>query len=131
MATKRVLIVEDDPKIRLLLQRFLEDEYEVLTAGNGREAVEVAKAMKPGIILLDIGLPNLDGMNALRLLKMDPTTAGIPVVIESAMGGSTSLLDAQALGAVDYLIKPYDIAEVRDMVRRYMIRWKDDQAGSS
>jgi DNA-binding response OmpR family regulator len=126
---KRVLIVEDDPKIRQLLQRILETDYEVLTADNGQEAVRLAKAMRPGLVLLDIGLPNLDGMNALRLLKMSAETADIPVVIESAHGESGSLLDAQALGAIDFLIKPYTLDDVQDMVRRYLVVWKDPGPG--
>ena len=126
MSTKRILVVEDDPKIREVLRRFLEADCEVLVADNGQEAVRIAKAMRPGLILLDIGLPNLDGLNALRLLKMAPETVNIPVVIESAHGESASLLDAQALGAVDFLIKPYGVEEVRDMVQRYLVIWNAD-----
>ena len=134
MPAKRVLIVEDDPKIRMLLQRALEAEYEVLATDNGQEAVRLAKEHRPGLVLLDIGLPNLDGMNALRLLKMSAQTADIPVVIQSAHGESGSLLDAQMLGAVDFLIKPYTLEDVHDMVRRYLVMWKDateDPRGST
>ena len=121
----RVLVVEDDPKVAELLGRFLGDEYEVLVARDGREAVAIAQASRPGLILLDVGLPKLDGLNALRLLKTTASTADIPVVMQSAMGQSDALMEAETLGAVDYLIKPYTAEDVVAMVRKYLVPWKD------
>ncbi len=125
MATKRILVVEDEEKIRQLLHRFLEPDYDVLVAEDGRRAVELAKAHRPNLILLDIRLPKLNGLDVLRLLKMSEDTVSIPVVILSGIGESGSLLDAEMLGAVDYLIKPFDLNDVRDMVQRYLVLWKD------
>ena len=131
MATKRILVVEDEEKLRVLLQRFLEPDYEVLLAEDGRQAVDIAKAKRPNLILLDIRLPKLNGLDVLRLLKMSEDTVSIPVVILSGIGESGSLLDAETLGAVDYLIKPFSLEDVRGMVQRYMVLWKDNRPPST
>lgn len=120
MPKKRVLVVEDEEKVRDILRRHLEEDYEVLSAGDGQEGVARARSHHPHLILLDLRMPRMDGLSALRLLKMTEETVGIPVVVLSAIGESGSLLDAQMLGACDYLIKPVDMTEMRDTVLRYI-----------
>ena len=127
MAKRRILVVEDEEKVRVALAAFLEPEYDVVQAQDGREAVALAQQTMPNLILLDLRLPRLDGLDALRLLKMSPETVTIPVVVISAIGESDSLMNAEMLGASDYLIKPVNLQEVRDAVQRYLIRWKEDR----
>ncbi|MBI3324653.1 MAG: response regulator [Candidatus Omnitrophica bacterium] len=120
MVKKRVLVVEDEEKVREILRRHLEQDYEVLVAQDGQEGVSQAKAHHPDLILLDLRMPRMDGLSMLRVLKTVEETVGIPVVVLSAIGESGSLLDAQMLGACDYLIKPVDMAEMREIVQRYI-----------
>jgi len=120
MPKKRLLVVDDEEKIRALMKACLEPEYEVLLAPDGPTGVQMAKALQPDGLLLDIGLPELDGFNVLKVLKMSAETVRIPVIIISGRGESEALLDTEALGACDYLIKPVRFEEVRTTVRRYV-----------
>jgi DNA-binding response OmpR family regulator len=117
---QKILVVEDEERLRRIFKRYLEPEYEVILASDGREGVDLAREQKPNLILLDLRMPRLDGLSALRLLKMSEKTVEIPVVVISAIGESDSLLDAQSIGALDYLIKPFDLTDVRRMVERYI-----------
>ena len=118
---QKILVVEDEEGLRKIFKKYLEPEYEVILACDGKEGVDLAGEQKPNLILLDLRMPKLDGLSVLRLLKMSEKTVEIPVVIISAIGESDSLLDAQLIGALDYLIKPFDLADVRRMVERYIV----------
>ena len=120
MQKKRLLVADDEEKIRALMKACLEPEYEVSLASDGPLAVQVAKTLQPDGIILDIGLPELDGLSVLKELKLSAQTAHIPVIMLSGRGESHALLDARALGACDYLIKPVKFEEVRATVRRYV-----------
>ncbi len=104
----RVLVVDDDPATVELLQEFLLAKgYEVLTASDGAEALRTVRAERPHLLLLDIMLPKLDGLEVLRQVKaIDPTVGVIMVtgVDEEAIGRQ-----AMALGAFDYIVKPLDL----------------------
>ena len=120
MSIKRLLVVDDEEKICSLMKACLEPEYEVSIALDGPTSVQMAKTLRPDGIILDIGLPGMDGLTVLRELKLSAQTARIPIVMLSGRGESTALLDAQALGADDYLIKPVKVEELRATVRRYV-----------
>ncbi len=104
----RVLVVDDDPATVELLQDFLVAKgYEVLTASDGAEALRTVKAERPHLLLLDVMMPKLDGLEVLRQVKaIDPTVGVIMVtgVNEEAIGRQ-----AMALGAFDYIVKPLDL----------------------
>ena len=104
----RVLVVDDDPATVELLQEFLVSKgYEVITASDGAEALRTVKAERPHVILLDIHMPKMDGLEVLRQLKaIYPTVSVIMVtgVNEETIGGQ-----AMALGAFDYIVKPLDL----------------------
>ena len=117
VGARTILVVEDDDHSLELMTLYLRgDEFEVRVARNGEEGLELARALQPSAIVLDIMLPRLDGWDLLSLLKSDPRTAGIPVVI-------VSMLDERgrgfALGAADYLVKPV----TRDEVVAALSRW--------
>jgi CheY-like chemotaxis protein len=111
-AKQRVLVVEDDPSTRELLSAALgKRQFEVLTAGDGKRGLAMAREERPGLILLDLRLPSMDGFEVLQVLKRDPETAAIPVI---AMTGSEGLkvgarARVLALGAADFVTKPFDL----------------------
>jgi len=103
---KTILIVDDDPKILETISRALTDEgFDTLTATNGKTAIELAKEHQPFAISLDVVMPGMDGWEVLSILKKDPTTSSIPVIIISVSDDSDT---GFALGAVGYITKPID-----------------------
>ncbi len=119
---KSVLVVDDERDIVDLLRYNLAREgYEVLTAGNGGEALEKA-ASKPDLILLDVMMPVLDGVETCKRLKSDPATASIPVVFLTARSGEADEILGLELGADDYIQKPISprrlVARVKALFRR-------------
>ncbi len=124
MPRPRILVVEDDAKLREILKGALESGYDILLAKDGQEALTLARTFRPDVILLDLQLPRLGGLDVLKVLKMSAETIPIPVVVLSALEGSRSLLDAGALGAQEYLLKPTPLTEVRDAIGRQLFRSK-------
>ncbi len=120
MLKKRLLVIDDEAGICSLMKACLEPEYEVLVALDGPAGVQMAKTLQPHGILLDIGLPTMDGFSVLKALRMAPETVRTPVIILSGRGESDALMDMQTLGASEYLIKPVTLEEVRTTVRRYV-----------
>lgn len=112
----RVLVVDDEADIRLTLRLILElAGHEILEAADGAEALVMVQ-QSPDVVLLDIRLPDIDGLDVLRIMKGDPSVAGIPVVCVSAHSSEDTLRRALALGAVAYLGKPFDFAHLRRVV---------------
>jgi CheY-like chemotaxis protein len=113
----KVLVVDDDPMVCNALSFLLEDEgYGVLTASNGREALQAARAGQPDVILLDIEMPIMTGTDALAQLKNDPATAGIPVLIITARNAESDAAGTVRLGASYYIQKPWKPGEVETSV---------------
>ncbi|HYI14306.1 MAG TPA: response regulator [Thermomicrobiales bacterium] len=127
----RVLIVEDEKPIRELLNDFLSDEgYDTLLAENGQRGVDIARAEQPDLILMDLMLPLLDGFAAMRALKEDPQTRGIPVVVMSANSVLLMHLSHQLL-ADETLRKPFDLDQVLQVIEsRIGINASGDYAGA-
>lgn len=101
-----ILTVEDDPKAQEMLRIYLEDnDYEVVQAYTGREAIKLAKEYKPYAITLDVIMPSRDGWDVLQELKSTPETAGIPVIIVSIVDNRELGL---SMGAIEYLVKPVE-----------------------
>jgi adenylate cyclase len=110
-----VLVVEDDIHIATVLRTYLEDDgYRVAVADDGHEAVQAARRLKPFAITLDISLPKMDGWSVLNVLKREPSTADIPVVIVSIVDNREFGL---VLGATDYLVKPIEPERLRGVLR--------------
>lgn len=118
MAGKVILVADDDPHLRRLLRRILADEFDVIEAGDGEEAVERTLAERPSVVLLDLQMPVLDGHAALRRLRREPSLRTTPVLIVTgaATGGD---LAAECLrdGAHDFVRKPFEEAELVARVR--------------
>lgn len=104
---KLILIVEDDPPVRSIVAMALEDEgYRVETAADGRDALTKVRRLAPDAILLDLMLPVLDGRDLIRLLRDDPTTAQIPIIVMSA---AYDVAHDPAVESVVVLPKPFDV----------------------
>jgi len=118
---KSILVVDDAPEnIALLTRIFTKLGYQIQVAENGAQAVEVAKAMLPDIILLDINMPVMDGFDACRRLKEDPRTRDIPVIFISALDNIEDKAKAFQVGGVDYILKPFEYEEVQARVETHL-----------
>ena len=105
-----ILLVEDDPTIADLLAYNLKRAgYEVLQEGNGRAGLEAALTHQVDLVLMDLMLPGLDGMEVCRRLRGSPATRGIPVIMLTARGERESVLEGFESGAADYVTKPFDL----------------------
>ncbi len=118
--SQTVLIVEDDPKTRDILQLYLEGAgYEVLMAADGREGLEKAREHRPDLIVLDIMLPEIDGLHICRTLRRESET---PIIMLTARSTEDDMLLGLDLGADDYITKPFSprevVARVRTVLRR-------------
>lgn len=110
-----VLVVDDDPAIRRTLAINLRArDYDVETAGDGRSALQAVDERMPDVILLDLGLPDLDGVTVLRRLR---TFTQVPVIVVSARTGSDDKVEALDLGADDFVTKPFVVEELLARIR--------------
>jgi two-component system phosphate regulon response regulator PhoB len=123
MAKESLLIVEDEESILELLDYNLSKEgYDVSEVRSGEEALEAARSGSPDLIVLDLMLPGLDGFDVCRILKGDPKTTGIPIVMLTAKGEESDIVAGLELGADDYVTKPFSpkvlVARIRAVLRR-------------
>jgi len=107
----RVLIADDEPITRMLVKLLLEREnFEVLEAQNGDEAVALAAREHPDLVLLDLNMPVMDGYEAIHHLRHNPSLTGLPIIVLTAEDGQTVERRVLAMGADDYMIKPFEAA---------------------
>jgi len=118
----KILIVEDDPLILRLYQKaFSFEGYEVETAANGEEGLEKVRTIIPTIVLLDVMMPKMNGLQVLEKLKAYPETHNIPVIVLTNLAGQNDSERALAMGAVKYIVKSeHDPKQVVDMVREIL-----------
>lgn len=116
----KVLIVDDEPISVETLSMLLVRDYDVLMAHSGAEALKIAKAELPDVILLDIMMPELDGYEVFGRILQDPDLRDIPVLFITAMNESECETRGLELGAHDYLVKPYNAALVRLRVKNHL-----------
>ncbi len=127
MPTPRVLVVEDEPVTAEIVCRYLERAgYETLAEGDGNVAVAQASAWRPDLVVLDIMLPGLDGLEVLRHLR-DRGGARVPVILLSAKGEETERIRGLCLGADDYVVKPFSPAELVARVAAVLRRGHDEE----
>jgi DNA-binding response OmpR family regulator len=127
-----ILVVEDDPDQASVMAAALEQAgFRVTTLSNADTLLEVALAVTPAVVILDVMLPGIDGLLACRLLKGEPELASIPVVFVSSRTALDERLAAVALGAADYLTKPVDLGEVVFRLRRLIAQTSAATANST
>mgnify|MGYP001580133692 CR=1 FL=1 len=116
---KRILIVEDEaPLLKVLTDRFKQEGFEIITAGDGQQGLDIALKVFPDLILLDIVLPVMDGMEMLRKLRANPLGSNLKVILLTNLGDSSKILEGKDLRVIDYLIKSnFKIDDVVAMVR--------------
>lgn len=118
---KRILVVEDDADNRKIVVKVLTREgYETLEAADGRVALSLARAELPDLIMMDLGIPHVDGLEASRQLKADPRSADIPIIALTAFAQRGDEERARKAGCDGYLSKPCRPQTIRDAVRRFL-----------
>ena len=120
--TKRILVVEDRDDSRTILvtilQRFC--GYETIEAANGKEAIEKAVAEKPDLILMDLDLPEISGIDAARAVKENPETAHIPIIAQTAWSSRQWKSKVLQVGMVGYLEKPVSLELIKATIERFI-----------
>jgi DNA-binding NarL/FixJ family response regulator len=135
---RRLLLIDDDPNLILLVKDYLEFRgYDVITAENGREALEVLEQETPDMIICDVMMPEMDGYSLVSAIRQDPKTSWIPVLFLSAKGQSQDRVKGLNIGADVYMVKPFEpeelVAQVESSLKQAsrLIQHKDSKGGDS
>jgi pilus assembly protein CpaE len=122
----RILVVDDtELNLKMVSAILLKDGYEVITARNGFEALEVIKSAPPALAILDVMMPDMDGYTLCKRLRQNPTTAKIPIIILTALSGVEDKIKAFDSGADDFLAKPFEPQELRARIKVLLRRVLD------
>jgi len=117
---KKALIVDDEPNVRRLLHTILSKTFEVFEAEDGRQAIEMVNSQKPDVVLMDMMMPKMDGLTACHLIKSDPATKSIPVIMVTAIGFELNIKLSQQMGASGYITKPFSSEELLDKIAQVL-----------
>ena len=129
---RKILLVDDTKDIVFVVSRRLKSwGYEALTADSGEEALRVAQEHIPDLILLDIMMPKMKGRDVCARLKADPRTAQIPVIFLTALSLPDHIKAGLDVGAVDYIVKPFEPEELRERITITLARYGRPSDGSS
>ena len=121
MSKGKILVVDDEINITQILEFSIGAEgYEVISAQNGEEAIDKARREQPDLIILDIMMPIIDGYEACRILKANPLTKNIPVVLLTAKGRDIDKRLGYEVGATDYIIKPFSPNKLIDRIHELL-----------
>jgi len=122
MALKKILLVDDSSTARLVNRMIFSQKtnYELISAVDGKEAVERARHEKPDLILMDVMMPRMTGLEACRAIKQDKATSNIPVILLTTRGEESYVQEGYASGCSDYLTKPVNDAELLDLLQAYL-----------
>ena len=119
---QKILVVDDEPDLRRLVEiRLKTNQYEVISARDGKMGLEMAGREHPDLIILDIMMPGMDGIEALRTLKRTSGTSSIPVIMLSQKRETHSIIDAQNLGASDYILKPFLSEDLMKSIEKHIL----------
>lgn len=123
MSNERILIVDDEVDLARIEEKYLTKEgFQVSTANDGKEALEMFKSFKPQLVILDIMLPKLDGMEVCRIIRSE---SKVPVIMLSAKDGDLDKVLSLGLGADDYITKPFSPLELVARVKAHIRRYQD------
>jgi two-component system alkaline phosphatase synthesis response regulator PhoP len=119
MVDTKILIVDDEVGIRLMVVRMLGEDYTVLEAADGEEAVTLTRLHKPSLVLMDILMPGKDGYSACHEIKTDLETRSTPVVMVSAIGHKLNERLSAEVGADGYITKPFSVEKLLEAIAKY------------
>jgi two-component system cell cycle response regulator len=118
---KRILIVDDEPDFAALVQyRLAEEAYEFITATNSTDALNHAWDQPPDLVLLDLLLPDLDGLSVCEIFARHPATQHIPVIMITAVGSDVTRFSAEVAGARHFFAKPVDFEKLKNAIRELL-----------
>ena len=117
---KKVLIVDDEPNVRRLSRTILSKNFDVVEAEDGRQAIDVATAQKPDVILMDMMMPKMDGLTACHVIRTDPATKSIPVIMVTAIGFELNIKLSKQMGASGYVTKPFSRQDLLGKIAQVM-----------
>ena len=115
----KILVVDDEHALRdMMTMRLKANGYDVVTAIDGEDGLNKARAERPDLILLDIMMPAMDGLMVLSRLKSDLELSFIPVIMLTAKSDTEAIMESQSAGAADYILKPFDGDELMKLVKK-------------
>jgi CheY-like chemotaxis protein len=118
---KKILVIDDNDNNRLLMSDILQYRgYEISEASDGGKGIEMARELKPDLILLDMQLPGIDGFSAAKILKDDPLTKDIKIIVVTSLAMKGDKEKILALGVDDYIAKPIDTRQFPSLVEKYI-----------
>lgn len=119
--SRRILIVDDDPRLLHVVSMYLGIEgYEVDTAPNGEEGLRILEQRRPDLIVLDVMMPGIDGLEACRRIKSNPETRTIPVVLFTALSRTDDVENGRAAGANRFINKPFSLIGLGAVIRSFL-----------
>ncbi|CAG0957775.1 MAG: response regulator [Candidatus Methanoperedens sp.] len=121
----KILIADDDKNVVNIIRYSIDDQYEILEAANGKEALGMVFARSPDILVLDIMMPEMDGYMVCKELKEHDSTKDLPIIILSAKGSVDDKLKAIGFGIDDYMVKPFDPRELEARIKMRLKRTHD------
>ncbi|MCF2489447.1 ATP-binding protein [Dyadobacter sp. CY347] len=131
-ASELVLIVDDNPDMRQHIESLVSTKYDTITATNGQDALDKIKKYKPTLILSDIMMPEIDGIELLRRVKANPETSQLPVILITARAGEESKIEGYEIGADDYLVKPFSsnemLARIKSQIKMHRARKRIEES---
>jgi len=117
---RRILIVDDDPRLLHIVQMYLSiEEFDVVTAPNGDEGLRYVEANRPDLVILDIMMPGMDGIEMCRRIRTNPATSSIPVLMFSALSGDEDVERARHAGANHLITKPFNLVGLGSVVKSF------------
>jgi CheY-like chemotaxis protein len=117
---KKVLIVDDEPNVRRLSHKILSNKFDIVEAEDGIQAIDVATAQKPDVILMDMMMPKMDGLTACHVIRNDPVTKSIPVIMVTAIGFELNIKLSEQMGAAGYVTKPFSPQDLLDTIAQVL-----------
>ncbi|MBV9100217.1 MAG: response regulator [Candidatus Dormibacteraeota bacterium] len=129
MTKGRVLVVDDDPRLLQIVAMYLSIEgYDVATAYNGEDGLAQIALQRPDLVILDVMMPGMDGLEACRRIRNNPETTGIPVLMFSALSGDDDIERARNAGANNMITKPFNLVGLGTVVRSFFPSNGDGEA---
>ncbi len=120
MTKSRVLVVDDDPRLLQIVAMYLSIEgYDVATARNGEEGLSEITSKRPDLVILDVMMPGMDGLEACRRIRGNPVTSDLPVLMFSALSGDADVERARVAGANNLITKPFNLVGLGTVVKSF------------